>query len=126
MGFASWKTADTKESIANAFSARFAEKPIYLLQPNDKQPIREDEYQGYCRFSGVNALAWLAKENAGEKVEHLDIYDDTEELISIGLEYLDSEDTAYPLKFSYNRDAKYELLCASEMCEFQGYFYPED
>jgi hypothetical protein len=31
----------------------------------------------------------------------------------------------YPLKFSFNPDAVYEDLPASESCPFQGYFYED-
>lgn len=62
MGFFSWLTADTKESIANVYSSRPV-RPVYLLQPYGKLPIEEPAYEGYGDFGEVNALDWLAMAN---------------------------------------------------------------
>lgn len=61
MGFYSWKTADSNKTIWNRFT-EFC-KPVYLLQPNGKQPISEPSYEGYGRFGGKSALVWLAEQN---------------------------------------------------------------
>lgn len=66
MGFFSWKTSDTGESIANRHSSR-PTKPVYLLQPNGKAPICEREYQGYGIYGGVFVYDWLAEINFGDK-----------------------------------------------------------
>lgn len=63
MGFFSWKTCDTNESIPVAASGR-VDKPVYLLQPNGQAPIEEPCYEGYGEFGGVDANVWLAKANA--------------------------------------------------------------
>ena len=62
MGFFSFKTADTEESIP-ASASGMSVKPVYLLQPNGKKPIREDHYEGYGVFGGVDCYEWLAKAN---------------------------------------------------------------
>lgn len=62
MGFFSWLTADTGESIANRYSVRLV-RPVYLLQPYGKAPIEEPAYDGYGDFGEVNALDWLARAN---------------------------------------------------------------
>lgn len=62
MGFFSWLTADVEESIANVYSARPV-KTVFLLQPGGRAPIREDAYEGYGIFGGVDAHEWLAREN---------------------------------------------------------------
>lgn len=61
MGFYSWLTADTQESVSNSYSERGA-RPVYLLQP-DAQPILEPEYEGYGTFGDTSAYAWLARQN---------------------------------------------------------------
>ena len=66
MGFFSWKTSDTGESIANCYSSR-PTRPVYLLQPHGNAPICEPNYQGYGVFGGVNAYEWLAEMNFGDK-----------------------------------------------------------
>ena len=98
MGFFSWKTADTNESIANIHSNHpNAGRTVYLLQPGGKEPVEETAYNGYGtpgsdiqtrRMDGIIAL-----------------------------------DIKIPLKFSFNKDAVYEDLPASESCRQQGYFY---
>lgn len=65
MGFFSWLTADTGESIANCYSVRLV-RPVYLLQPYGKAPIEEPAYDGYGNFGEVNALDWLARANLAD------------------------------------------------------------
>ncbi|QIR16345.1 hypothetical protein [Shewanella aestuarii] len=125
MGFFSFKTCDSKESIANIHSNHpNAGRTVYLLQPNGERPIQETAYQGYGDFGHVDAYAWLAKFNATD-VEHLDLVKDAETLrhIGIAMTFEEPEKIKYPLKFSFNEKAVYELLAASEDCEYQGYFY---
>jgi hypothetical protein len=63
MGFSSYLTADTKESIANVFSGHpNSKKTVYLLQPNQAS-ISESAYQGYCNFGGTNSHIWLCEAN---------------------------------------------------------------
>lgn len=66
MGFFSWKTSDTKESIRNCHVSGC--RTVYLLQPNGLPPIREDEYDGYGTFGGVVAYVWLAQHNLPESL----------------------------------------------------------
>ena len=124
MGFFSWQTADTKESIANVYTGHC--RPVYLLQPNGKPPIYEPEYAGYGEFGDKNAYVWLAENNLPEAM--LDrICED--ELHDIGLElFLEGcfedkiSEVMYPLKFSFSKDAVYEDLPASNDCPYQGFF----
>ena len=61
MGFSSWLTSDTEESIQNKYSPKV--RPVYLLQPEGNH-ILEESYNGYGDFGEVNAFIWLAKKNA--------------------------------------------------------------
>ncbi len=130
MGFYSWKTADSNESIANIHSGHpNALKPIYLLQPNGQKPIKESRYNGYCIFGGVHAFAWLAKMNIDpETLNQLDVEEDDFELRSLGIELFCERPNLikYPLKFSFNENARYEDLAKSEVCDLQGFFYTEE
>ena len=65
MGFASWNTADTNESIPSihAGNAPNAGRTVYMLQPNGKPPIKEEAYEGYGRFGGVFVYDWLKAMN---------------------------------------------------------------
>lgn len=63
MGFFSWLTADTNESISNTY----AEMPnsgrtVYLLQPGGDN-IESFGYEGYGEFGGVDAYEWLANQH---------------------------------------------------------------
>lgn len=124
MGFFSWKTADTNQTIPNIYSDHEdAGKMVYMLLPNGQKPIACSGYDGYGMFGGVDAYAWLAKMNI-ESMQHLDLYEDKDELreAGIGLSY-SNEKIKYPLKFSFHANAQYTTLKASENCEFQGFFY---
>jgi len=68
MGFFSWKTADTKESIGNISSAKSHTKKhgnVYLLQPT-ALAICEAGYDGYGVFGSVDAYFWVASKNITE------------------------------------------------------------
>lgn len=184
MGFFSWLTADTNESIANIHSSRYEGKTVYLLQPDGQPPIEEKAYQGYGDFGGIDAYAWLATRNLPSSLTEK-LNDEQLRLSGIALElgkYYEDKDTGkkyvyakyfaieqlldedikafaghyetiepdygktpnrliesgqwikkgtadliggiqHPLKFSYDKDAVYEKLPASEDCPAQGYFY---
>ncbi|WP_166256017.1 hypothetical protein [Marinobacter salicampi] len=182
MGFYSYKTADTKESIANQHSVREL-RPVYLLQPGGKPPIEEQVYDGYGVFGGVNAMNWLAEANAEalgydtsklseqetfllgvsldcghvcedtQTGEFWHIFSDARSLVpghfvakrfdevipelgdsannlmeSGRLVHRDIADVVgvpYPLKFSFDKNAVYEDLPASERCPDQGFFYED-
>lgn len=69
MGYSSWKTADTNQSIGNVSSDRpHADTgPIYLLQPHGRPPIKEMEYEGYGVFGGVDTFVWLTIHNVTDE-----------------------------------------------------------
>jgi hypothetical protein len=123
MGFFSWKTADTQESIPNIHAGKPI-RTVYLLQPGGKPSIAESSYGGYGYFGGIDAYAWLARMNSEE--DWTDKPD--KEIRDFGIRWWfhEREKIRYPLKFSFNPNAVYEALPASEECEYQGYFYPDD
>ncbi|HAS6097089.1 TPA: hypothetical protein I7145_20910, partial [Vibrio vulnificus] len=67
MGFFSWKTCDSKESISNVYSGRQV-RTVYLLQPHGQKPLQENAYEGYGIFGGLNAHVWLAKANLDKNI----------------------------------------------------------
>jgi hypothetical protein len=74
MGFFSWKTADTKESIANDKSGHpNGRRPVYLLRPDGKGSVGGKPYGGYGFFDRVNAYKWLARNNTRFNSEHVGI-----------------------------------------------------
>ena len=123
MGFFSWITSDTHESISNAYSDRGA-LPVYLYCP-DGTKIYEPDYQGYGDFGGHDAYALLAKWNCPEKCTGNE-EDDRYIGIDIGCYDEQMAKLRYPLKFAESDEYTYEELEPAVSCPNQGYFYPED
>ena len=123
MGYFTWKTADTGETIWNEASRQGA-RTVYLLQPGGEAPLREDSYEGYGVFGGTDAYAWLARRNLPtEQTEGRsddDLRDDGIDLFfnqgKTGVPAIQ-----WPLKFSFDPRADYALLAASPDCPTQGY-----
>lgn len=110
MGFFSWLTADTKESIPNRYTKHC--RTVYLVLPEGN--LRENAYDGYGRFCGFDVYALLAERNGLG-------YDR-----DAGVNLFYSEDYEYAdfhLKFSFDPDAEYDDLGPSEDCPNQGYFF---
>lgn len=85
MGFFSWLTSDTKESIANIHSGHEnAGRTVYMLQPDGKPPVAECAYNGYGMFGGVDAYGWLAEMNVPELCRGAD--PDTKRRIGVNLD----------------------------------------
>jgi hypothetical protein len=115
MGFFSWLTADTKETIPNIYSKR-KRKPVYLVLPEGN--LKENGYGGYGEFCGFDAYALLALKNG-------DGYDRDKGIHIFFSEEHRTGQLEFCLKFSFNPKAKYDKLPPSEDCPNQGYFYPE-
>lgn len=178
MQFVSWLTADTQESIATTCAPMHPNsyRPVFLLQPDDEEPIGSHAYEGQAFFGSYNAYIWLACNNLDEQLfanctyedlhligyalYHRMFYRDTQTneelcifydfrhifphltyypqrfdrvipelggtgkaLVKSGrLERLNYASN-YPLKFSFDPDAVYEDLPASEPCPNAGSFY---
>lgn len=110
MGFFSWKTADTNESIMNIHSGE--SKPVYLIQPNGEPVVCEPSYNGYGVFGGVDAYEWLAQKNGKGKCREK----------GIDLAFNTPHEIKVPLKFSFNANADYDTMPASKNCPQQGFF----
>lgn len=127
MGCFSWNTADTNESIplVDVDDPDHMPRTVYLLQPTGFN-IEEKEYEGYGMFGNANAYAWLSYMNIPWEQK---INKTNDELISLGIDLFFSEEYSsitHPLKFSFDKDAKYDALPASTSCDFQGCMYEED
>lgn len=71
MGYLSWLTADTRESIPNRYSRR-EQRTVYLIQPNGAPPIAESSYGGYGAFGGISVYDWLFDRNTpADRVDEL-------------------------------------------------------
>lgn len=126
MGMFSFLTADTDESISNVHSERGA-RTVYLLQPNGKKPIKESRYDGYGGFGPYDCFIWLVEMNAEAiNVNASALSHDQKRDLGIDLFFSRASECVYPLKFSFNENAVYEQLEASESCPDQGFFYGSD
>ena len=71
MGFFSWRTCDTLETIPSLSAQHIDMRPVYLLQPDGREPIVEEFYSGYGNFGGINAYNWLAFMNGYGTLEDM-------------------------------------------------------
>lgn len=118
MGFTSFLTADGKESIRNRYAGEC--RTVYLLQPNGNPPIEEKAYEGYGMFGNIDAFVWLAMHNL-QKEYLRQFEEDLDRVRDIGCG-LENSECPFPLKFSFDKDAVYEELPASEYDPSQGFF----
>jgi len=124
MGYFSFKTADTGETIWNMRSAqsRDGTRTVFLLQPDGQPPLREESYNGYGDFGGIDCFVWIARNNLpAEQVAGMsdDRLRTTGHSMFFGLD--GAPEMTQPLKFSFDETAVYEDLAASPMCGTQGY-----
>ena len=123
MGFFSWKTCDTDESIANKYS-NCPTFTVHMIAP-DGRVFTEKDYDGYGEFGGKDFYDLLCELNGvpADRSAGIDLCfknnpngDDTPGVI-------------YP-KFVEELEAdvvaQYNSLPNPESCEAQGFFYGEE
>ena len=123
MGFFSWNTCDTGQSIANQFSNR-PTFTVHMITP-DGRVFTEEDYEGYGEFGGKDFLELLAELNG--------LGSDRSEGIRISFDGNPSGDDTpgviYPKlveELASDVVAQYNGLPNPESCEAQGYFYGDD
>lgn len=127
MGFFSWKTIDTHESISNSSSNR-STFPVTVLCP-DGNHIEESDYEGYGIFGGYDIYQLVAQWNCPEKCNG-DV--DHDRNIGIDISCYDAAHgkLEFPIRIveGFNDgDIRYDAYVGfSESCPDQGYFYGED
>lgn len=96
MGFFSWLTADTEESVINTYAAADMGVPVrtvYQLQPNGEAPIEETAYEGYGIIGDEDVHHWLARRNLPTELVATLSDDDLSAVgvtLSVGGYYLDT------------------------------------
>lgn len=122
MGFISWMTCDTGESISNRYSTRGA-TPAYVLIPEEFGGgcIAESEYEGYGRFGGHDVYALVARWNRPDECNGDDSHDRD---IGFDIAYCDRRNLRlrHPIKIA-SKPMRYEDTGSSKTCPEQGYFY---
>ena len=129
MGFFSWNTMDTDNSIANEHSNR---KTFRVQMMDNKGNVwTEDNYDGYGRFGGKDFYELLAEMNGFESDKTGDEYTDEARGFGINLAFKDNgsgiatEGVYYPNLIEKANGWVYEMG-GPDNCEFQGYFYDEE
>ena len=122
MGFFSWKTQDTNESISNALSSR-GPLDCKMVCPVTGQEYPERAYEGYGSFNGTDFYELLAVINGLENES---------DLRGVGIALYFQHDKAntldkvkLPILVSLSYEGDYSNLSQLKDCEYQGYFYPE-
>ena len=107
MGFFSWETQDSHESIANRYSCKET-FPVYM-RDNKGRVWREDAYEGYGVFGGKDFYELLAEMNGGKtRAEGINLAFGSEPYLSPNL--------------SRCEERRWENRAPKD-CELQGYFY---
>lgn len=128
MGFFSWKTQDTDNSIANQYSNR---KTFRVQMLDNKGNVwTEDNYEGYGRFGGKDFYELLAEMNGFESDKTGDEYTDEARGFGINLAFKDNPNgiatkgVFYP-NLIEQADGWFYNESGADNCEYQGYFYDE-
>jgi len=128
MGFFSWKTMDTDESIANQYSNR---KTFRVQMLDNKGNVwTEDNYEGYGRFGGKDFYELLAEMNGFTSDKTGDEYTDEARGFGINVAFKDNgsgiatKGVLYP-NLIEQADGWFYNESGPDNCEYQGYFYDE-
>jgi hypothetical protein len=124
MGFFSWKTCDTNESIANNCSTR-PTFTVHMIAP-DGRVFTEPNYEGYGEFGGKDFYDLLCELNGLPEDRGAGI-----DLVFKGNPNGDNTPGVIYPKFvreylNNNVVAQYNSLPNPESCEAQGFFYGGD
>jgi hypothetical protein len=114
MGFFSWKTQDTKKSIANQWSTKETFK-VFML--DDKGNVwEEDNYDGYGVFGGKDYFELLAEMNGlgSDRMKGIDL--------SAMYNWGSNKNIKYPNLVENISEWKYTPKSPKD-CKYQGYFY---
>jgi len=122
MGFFSWRTSDTRESIPADGSGR----PTFQVHmiTKDGRTFTEPKYEGYGVFGGKDIFELIAELN-GKQGREAGIGLVYEENPSGDFEAAARRGVALP-KLVRDIERKWENVPYPEDCEYQGWFYPGD
>ena len=110
MGFFSWKTQDTKRSIANQHSEIDA-FPVTMTDNNGRQWV-ETDYDGYGVFGGKDFYELLAEMNGASTRDE-------------GIKIAFGSGAYLSPNLNENQDLPW-TNSEPESCEFQGFFYENE
>ena len=129
MGFFSWKTQDTDESIANNYSNRDTFR-VQMID-NAGNVYTEDDYEGYGVFGGKDYYELLAEMNGVTSDLKGEEYTDYMRGEGISLAFskdnhsgVGTEGVYYPNLVENTNGWVYEMA-GPDSCDEQGYFYSD-
>jgi len=123
MGFFSWLTQDTDESIPSKYSNR---DTINVTMYDDKgNSWTEKNYEGYGIFDGKDYHELLAEMNDFGPGNDYDLTFDEKREVGIDLYFHGDDTVIYPQLYSnsYLRVDELNFKEQPENCECQGFFY---
>ena len=130
MGFFSWKTQDTDESIANNYSNRDTFR-VQMID-NTGNVYTEDNYEGYGVFGGKDFYELLAEMNGFTSDLTGDSYTDAAREFGIDLAFskgngsgVGTDGVYYPNLIEMADGWVYEMS-GPDSCDFQGFFYDDE
>jgi hypothetical protein len=127
MGFYSFKTSDTKESVSNAYSSKGA-LSVKMIDNKGNEYI-EENYQGYGVFDNKDYYELVSDMNPNlllklkEKYPTLDMDNLSDKDKGATLCFDDKLQPLLPKIVSINCEVEYDRLSDSKNCPNQGYFY---
>lgn len=118
MGFFSWMTQDTGESIPSKYSNR-ATFPVYMY--DDKGNVwKEEEYEGYGEFGGKDYYELLSEMNGGPSDRSHGIS------LAFGDGFSNGENPNVKHPNLVTEDTWKWVNRPPETCPDQGFFYSEE
>ena len=125
MGYFSWKTSDTKRSIANNASCR-PTFPVIMLDDKGNQYV-ETDYEGYGVFGGKNYYDLLAEMNGKtDRDDAIDLFFENNESGDSDVALANGVKVPVLIENPSYKNQDWNLISPPEICEYQGYFYPND
>ena len=119
MGFFSWKTSDTNQSVGNRYQSAV---PLFEVKMIDDKGNEwyEKSYEGYGVFGGKNFYKLTCEMNeVGDQEDK-----ENDENRSAGIELAFSKrKEKLPKIVTADCKTPWENLPESEECEYQGFFY---
>jgi len=128
MGFFSWKTSDTNETIWNAYvSSGEMTFTVYMVIA-DGRTWKEEDYEGYGVFGGKDIYALIAEINGLADSDKDDEYNRHLGLDLVfkdnprgDIDILEARGFKVPKLFR-NKYSKFDEFLAPQTCQTQGYF----
>lgn len=124
MGFFSFRTTDTGESIPNRYNGNELPIRVVMIDNKGNQWISDEDYEGYGIFGGKDIFELIAEMNGKTtRDEGIDLFYSKEKILTPNLVRFYWRD-ARTLRIKENAWEWKDVRL--EECKYQGYFYDEE